>query len=228
MKDLTEIIGEVIDNINLTLNVESIVGNKIFLCETLHLTVLKIVEDSVGNQYKIIDFLNDEWIEVEPIGASPDPFDDSVVICPSITYLYGTPSSVSNEYVDLDAETRKKTPFIWLLENYDEEFFGAESSIERNSSIRCFFMDETDEVKWTNSEHHRLVIQPMQNLTDAFVSSIKSDPLFKTFSTYSQKPRVRFGVYVENKGNESKIFDEDLSGCELKGNFERYKCSKKC
>ena len=228
MEDLTEIVKSIVESIDLSINVNSIVGNKLFVCETLQLTIGKIVTNQVGDEYIVTNFLNNTWLEVSPYGATTDPFDDTIVIAPDVTYFYGTPASVNNEYLQIDARTKKKTSFIWLLENYDEEFGGVESSIERNSKFRLFFLDEANEPKWTNSEHHSLVIQPMMNLINAFTDAISENPIFKNFTTVSTKPRARFGVYTVNKGNTKKIIDEDLSGSELSIDLEKFKCKNYC
>lgn len=228
MEDLTEIVKNIVDSIDLSIDVNSIVGNKLFVCETLQLTIGKIVTNQSNDEYIVIDFLNNEWIEVEPYGATINPFDDTVVNAPDVTYFYGTPASVNNEYLQIDARTKKKTSFIWLLENYEEEFGGAESSIERKSKFKLFFLDEANEPKWINAEHHRFVIQPMNNLIKAFTNAISENPIFKNFTTVSTKPRARFGVYTVNKGNTKKIIDEDLSGSELSIDLEKFKCKNYC
>ena len=65
--NLVDIIRGLIAEVNTTLNVVSIVVDKIYLNNTLHLTIDKIAKDSAGNEYKIIDFVINEWVQVEPI-----------------------------------------------------------------------------------------------------------------------------------------------------------------
>lgn len=228
MDDLTEIVKGIVEDIDLNISISSIVADKLFVCNTLQLTIGKIVKNQAGDEYTIIAFLNNKWLQVAPVGGSPVPYADTIVVAPDVTYFHGTPASVNNEYQQIESEAKRKTSFVWLLENYDEEFGGAESSVERNSKFRLFFLDEANEPKWTNEEHHRLVVQPQNNLIKAFTDAITANPLFKTWSTVSQKPRSRFGVYIENKGNAKKIIDEDLSGAELTINLEKFKCKNNC
>lgn len=230
-EDLTVIIEEKVEAIIVVLDVVDIVGMKIFLCNTLHLTLKKLIEDSAGNLYKITDFKLNEWIEVAPYSGAPAQFDSETVVCPSICYFHGSPASVNNEYLDKDADTRDKTPLIWLLENYEEDFYGRESSLERNSRFRLFFLDETDEAEWTNKEHHTNVVQPLINLSEAFIQVMSNDRRYKTIEIFQQRPRVRFGKYRDDQGNERKILDENFSGIELSASFERfktYKCKINC
>ena len=55
--NLVDIIRSVVDEINTTLNVVSIDVDKIYLVNTLHLTIDKHVLDSGGNKYNVIDFV---------------------------------------------------------------------------------------------------------------------------------------------------------------------------
>lgn len=223
MKDFTLILGELIDAIDLTIQVESVVADKVFLCKTLFLRELRIIEDEFGNEYTVTDVLNDEWITVDPIGGAPSPFTGETVICPDITYLFGSPSSTNSEYSGIEVDSGDKTPLIWLLENYTEKLFGRMSSFEREVSPRLFFMDETDEEDWSNEEHHAFSIQPMMNLADEFLLTVKKNRKFKRLEDTGMIPRARFGRYVDNRGNEKTIIDEYFSGVELQPTLIKYK-----
>lgn len=226
MKDLSVIFEDQIAKIDLVLNVIDVQGARIFLCDTLHLTTKKLITDSFGNLYKITDFLLNEWIDVVAYNGAPDQFNSETVKCPEICFFSGAPASINNEYIDKETDTRDKTPLIWLLENYEEDFFGRESSVERKSKFRLFFLDETDEVEWTSKQHHTFVIQPLINLCERFIEIFENDRTFKTIDVFTKIPRVRLGVYVDNQGNDRKIIDEDFSGIELSASFEKFKTYK--
>lgn len=230
-KDLALIIEEKVDAINIVLDVVNIVGTRIYLCNTLHLTLRKLIKDSSDNLYKITDFKLNDWIEVEPYSGSPAQFDSESLECPAICFFTGAPASLNNEYLDKDSDTRDKTPLVWLLENYTEDFKGRESSIERTSRFRLFFLDENNEEEWITKEHHTNVVQPLINLSEAFIDVLAEDRKFKTIEIFTQIPRVRFGKYRDDHGNERKIIDENLSGIELSASFEMfksYKCKNNC
>lgn len=228
MEDFTVIVGQLVAKINLTLKVNEIVGNKVYLCETLFLTKLKVIKDDQGNAYKVTDFMNNSWIELEPIGAAPNPFLSDTVVCPDLHYLHGTPSSVNDEYNQINVNTGAKMPMIWLNENYKEKIWGRGFSIERTVTPQLFFMDETNEANWTNEDHHRLAIQPQANLAAAFIKVVEEDRRFKSVESTEHTPRPRFGVYVEYKGNERKLIDDDLSGVEIQPTLVKYKTGCKC
>lgn len=221
MANLVNILKDVISLIDLNLKVLSIQGNRIYVCRTLHVTLDKFVKDEFGNSYRVTAFIDNDWIEVEPFGHTND-FTGSIVVAPSITFLHGSPSSVNSEYKEVDQETAKKTPFIWLLEPYDTNDGDEDSILECSFSGRLFFMDEADEQAWENSEHNTNVIVPMENLKDAFKSVIEDSYSFRSTTSVSSRPRSRFGVVVTNKGSRSKIIEEDLSGLEVNIDLDLY------
>jgi len=223
MKDFTIILKELIDAMDLTIAVNSVVGDKIYVCKTLHLRELRVIEDELGNEYEVQDISNDEWIQVVALNGAPDPFEGSTVVCPPVYYLHGTPVTTNSEYSDLATESGNKTPFIWLWENYREDIFGIRSSIEREIKPRIFFMDETDEEDWTNEEHHKQAIQPMINLANELLRTIRNTPIFKRGFDSELMPRSRFGRFVDPEGNEEQIIDEYFSGVELQPTLMKYK-----
>ena len=124
MKDLTDILEEIVDSMDLTIPVSYVLGDKIFVCKTLHLRELRVIEDENGNEYNVLDVLNDTWIQVEPIGSSPVPFEGETVVCPPVQFMFGTPRSMDSEYASIAVESGDKTPLVYLLEPYREVTFG--------------------------------------------------------------------------------------------------------
>ena len=224
MKNLVNIIQELIGRIPREIKVSSINGIRVYTCNTLYTTLCKIVTDSVGNKYTIIAFSQNEYLDLEPLDNAP-AFDDTVVILAEITYLHGTPISTNNEYLLIESRQSKKTPFIWLLESYQETFLGAESSLEVvYDDIRLFFMDGAIEDE-SNDRQNELYIKPMQSLAQLFLDVINEDFTFKHPENTRLRPRARFGVEVTNKGNTRHIFNDGLSGAEMVINLEMYDVS---
>lgn len=225
MTNLVDIVQFIISKIDLTLPVVSTDGVRVYLCNTLHLTIGKVIEDGLGNTYKITDISVNEWIDVEPYGATVDPFAGEVVICPPITFLHGSPISADNEYLQIDQKTSEKTPFIWLLESYRYSTEAADSSIEAAFEARLFFMEWADVEDWMNSQHNNLAIKPMENLAKAFIDVVNEEYIFRNTSVFNVTVRPRFGVELTDKGSDNKIISEDLSGIELAGNLDVYDVS---
>ena len=224
MSNLVDIIEGIISKIDLNLTVKSTDGQLIELCDTLHITVGKIVKDELGNEYRVTDIVFNESITVVPIGSAP-LFSGSTVVAPEITFLHGSPISTNEEYNKvLDRDSLKKTPFIWLLESYEYENGSRDSSIVASYSARLFFLDLYYR-EWLNDEHNELAIKPMENLVRAFKNVIETDYSFKTLDSFRSRVRPRFGVEVANKGSRDKIINEDLSGVEVNMSIELFDLS---
>ena len=224
MSNLVDIIQGIISQIDLNLTVKSTDGQVIELCDTLHITVGKIVKDELGNEYRVTDIVFNESITVVPIDSAP-LFSGSTVVAPEITFLHGSPISTNEEYNKvLDRDSLKKTPFIWLLESYEYENGSRDSSIVASYSARLFFLDLYYR-EWLNDEHNELAIKPMENLVRAFKNVIETDYSFKTLESFRSRVRPRFGVEVANKGSRDKIINEDLSGVEVNMSIELFDLS---
>ena len=228
MENLVDIVRAIIEKIDLNIPVINIIGGyRIFVCNTLHITLGKIVKDEFGNDYKVTDFSFNEWVDVEPVGTVL-PFNSTILVAPPILFLHGSPASTNNEYLLIKNRTLKKTPFIWLLESYEYDNLPLDSSIVLSFNVRLFFMDWANTPKWKNDQHNELVIKPMQNLSDAFIKVIQNDYVFKTLGAYTRRTRSRFGVEITDKGSDKTIIHEDLSGIDLTLTLDMYNTKLCC
>jgi hypothetical protein len=227
--NLVDIVDYIVGQINLALPVASVAANRVTVCNsTLNITIGKIVTASNGDEYEVTDISNNEWVEVTPYGATTDPFpaDSPTITAPAPTVVHGSPSSTDSEYHELlSNETIKKTPLIWLLEPYEYETLGRESSVDAEFSARIFFLEWFDIDTYTNDDHNKYAIKPMENLAEAFKQVMELDYNFKTLENANVKVRPRFGVEVTDKGSSKKIINEDFSGVELSPTVEVYDVS---
>jgi hypothetical protein len=226
MSNLVDIVQDIISLIDLNLQVKSITDMsgvyRVEVCKTtLHLTLCSRVQDDLGNIYEVTGISNNEYVDLTPVGHA-NAFTGNIIVTNPITYLHGSPSSVNNEYLQIDQLTRNKVPFIWLLETYTYTPQGQESSLEAEYSARLFFMAEELEKSWSNDDHNNLAIKPMENLANAFIEAVNGNFAFKTLTDYTIQVRPRFGVEVVNRGSREKIIEEFLTGIELNVNLELY------
>jgi len=229
MVSLTDLIKEKVSNIDLDIKVSSVVGSRVYVCKTLFLSIGKIISDENGFLYVVTDFLNNEWVELEKVTpTAPMPYEGTKIICQKIHFFSGTPTSVNNEYHQMEKLADNKMPAVWLNETYLEKTFGRGSSVEREVTPQIFFMDQANEQRWTNEEQHRLVLQPLNNLQERFYETFKKDRMFKTIIENKIIERARFGVYIDNKGNVNKIINEYVSAVETQPTLIRYKKGCEC
>ena len=220
MSNFSDIVANIVNQISNEITITEVNVYVLSVCETSYVTVRKIVKDDADNEYKVISFVENETITVEPIGHTND-FSGLILFLPKPLFLHGTPKTTNQEYLDVKQNELDKTPFIWLLENYEYDTLEADSAFEAAFSGRIFFLDAFP-MEWDNNEHNDFAIKPMEALKDKFVDIIEESFDFRRLKNTKTIVRPRFGVYVDNKGNDEKILDTDFSGVEFRLKLEVY------
>lgn len=170
-----------------------------------------------GDSFKILQVDYDaNTVKVE--GA---PATTKVFSMPVPFYFHGTPYATNAHISRL--KDSQKVPMIYLLEIIREELQAEDSGIETIADLRFFFLDVANFQDWDTDQHYSNVIRPMRNLMDAFVAQARISPLFAELPALDVVTHVKFGVYQSNKGHLNSLFNERLSGVELRGNFPFYK-----
>lgn len=232
MKERTkQVLQQAISNIDRAIEVSSsaVVGDVVRLnvCRTLNVTKDKIIVDSDGLQWIVIDFIRNERIDLQAYNHA-DAFEAHFIFSPLPMFLSGTPISVNDEYLQIDKRTREKTPFIWFLSPYSEDAQGRLSAIDYTANVRLFFMEEASNPNWLNNDHDKYSVNPMFELVAMFVDALDMLGEVNTIEAWSVIDRPRFGVEVANKGSQGVIIDDYLSGAELNISFALQKENCKC
>lgn len=220
------ILKNVINSMNREIVINSVVGNVLNVSRTLNVTIYKVLTDSNGLQWKVVDFEANQSITVEPFGHS-DPFTATSIFSPLPLFLHGTPMSANNEYLVIDNKTREKTPFVWFLSPYTENKEGVMSSIDYTAQVRLFLMEEANNPKWLNDDHDKYAVNPMFELAEMIIQKLNSLYNVNRIDDWVIRDRARFGIEIANRGNTNRIIDEDVSGVEMNVSFAVQK-SKKC
>jgi hypothetical protein len=197
-------------------------------CKTKWARVGKTVMDSNDVIFKITDLESDEYIiaETEPL---TDPVTDlnGLIKLNAPLFIHGTKKATNLEWTKISNNVTFKTPIIWLLGSLNFKQFGRESTIDIESALRIFFLDETDIVNYYTADHISNVVYPMEQLVKEFIDTINRDRKFKTVESWEIIEFSRFGVEQEN-GMFQNILDANLSGVELRITLTKYKENCKC
>ena len=218
--DLADIFEDLVAKISPELQGEYDPATKKFMtCNTKWARVGKIVTDDKLFEYRITAVQVGEFVQVE---ADHSNVPEKILILPSPYSITGTKMSANREWTIADADVRKKTPLIWLLEVIRQTEYGRESSLDVEADLRIFFLDENDIAQFYTKEARENVVVPMNNLIDEFIKVINSDKSFKRILETERITFSRFGVEKQN-GVFQNILDANLSGVELRITLKKYK-----
>jgi hypothetical protein len=202
--------------------VYSVDDEKTYACQTKWARVGKIVWNN--NQKFLVESLEeDEWL----VGQHDTQVLDGTIYLPQPIFIHGTKKATNREWTILNKNVTSKTPIIWLLGSLNYKQFGRESTIDIESSLRIFFLDETDVTNYYTADHVTQVVYPMEQLAMEFINTINKNRNFKTIEDWEIIEFTRFGVEQEN-GMFQNILDANLSGVELRITLTKYKENCKC
>jgi hypothetical protein len=223
INELSTIIANVVSQMDSTIDGTFDV-DKTLSCNTKWARVGKKVTDSNGDEFLITEIDENNYLVTENrdlIGL------DGVINLPQPFFIHGTKKATNREWTILSNDVTAKTPIIWLLGSLNYKQFGRESTIDIESSVRIFFLDETDVANYYTADHITQVVYPMEQLAKEFIETINRNRNFKTIEDWEIIEFTRFGVEQEN-GMFQNILDANLSGVELRITLTKYKENCKC
>lgn len=212
------------------LNVSSITANggswTLSVDNTYYLTISKTIEID-GLKYKIIEFVLNESITIKALGHSTAPTATSFTIDSPI-FKHGTAKMVNAEHGKIDARKEQKYPFIWLVEIQETQNKGDKNSrLDAVMPLNLMFFTDNDKKKWLIEDHYTNAIYPMLNEIEYFIAMLRTKrTYFNDDFDYTTTNHVNFGEYLLNKGNQTNIISDDISGVQLRIDLEFVK--RKC
>lgn len=224
-------VGELVQSIDCTITGEwntDVLPNVWVSCNLKWARVGKIVIDpETGNSFTIVSIENDGLV-LEPLPTNPTGQSaGGVLLLPNPFYLSGTKIAANNEWSKVTNSLMAKTPIVWLLELIRFKRYGRESTIDFESELRLFFLDETNVTQYYTSDHRSNVVVPMTQLGDEFLSTLAKNRAFKVIEQSEFITFSRFGV-EQDQGVFKNILDANLSGVELRLTLTKYKSNCKC
>jgi len=225
--ETVDIIETIVDALTLTFKVDSVVDNgddtyTIYTCNTLHLQVGYPV--TINNvEYEILSIVRGVSITVS--GSALPPTADFTIAAP--LYFHGTVIKAQEDMLTIGDSDNvfNRTPFIYLKEIISDKKYasGSVSPLDRETTLRMFFLTMSDFANWKTAEHYEMSITPMRNLIENFIDKLEKSPLIGKFEDYETTNHVNFGVYVDAKGHTGSVFVDHLSGIELNITLPFYK-----
>lgn len=231
MRDIYDLVQEeIFDKINLSVKVVSATAlsggtQNIEFCNSKWVRVGQYVEDSSSKKWKVTAISSLGVVTLKKPTGATDIVAKNTLTLISPKFLFGTHTSANNELTIKRQKTNDVLPLIWLVENIGEVEYGKQSTIERDSSLRLFFLDDIDPSNGLNEDFRKNVVSPMLNLKDEFLRVVNANPIFKEYSSVDIRTITRFGNEKE-KGVFENILNDNLSGVELRITLNIYKKNK--
>lgn len=143
-------------------------------------------------------------------------------------FFHGTPIETNTDLQDI-TDANDKTPMVWLMENFSEDFhLDPEDPHERTSTVRLFFLTQSDFSLTTEAIHERY-IKPMRRLMENWLANMKRNFTFEIWDKdYTVTDYTKFGVFIQNKGVPTQLMADKLTGCELSITFNILKRGSCC
>lgn len=227
---MTSEISNIIKDLVLSID-NSIIGTfdsvtgKTYFCNTKWARIGKQIINENNELFLITDIEPNEWIIATPVNHTNDL--NGIVYLTQPYWITGTKLAANMEWTKTNQIVMSKTPLIWLVELIRYRKFGRESTIDFESDLRMFFLDETNVAQYYTADHRENVVIPMEHLVNEFIGVIKNNKSFETIENYEIITFSRFGVEQQN-GVFKNILDANLSGVELRINLRKYKQNCKC
>ena len=187
--------------------------------ETYHLREsMNLLVDGVS--CKVLSFVKDKEVTVEGVIKQASTYQ-----VPNPFYYHGTPIMTNAQ---INGKKPKQFPMIYLYEILRERDKRINSSIARESDLRLFFLDTANFEDWNTDEHYSKRLVGLNCLVDYFIDTARKNRCqFELFETdFTRINHVNWGVFKDNKGHETKLFDEQCTGVELSFTLPLKNCLK--
>lgn len=215
--DTIDILRSVVEAMRFPVTIKSVVEDSsgtftLTVCDLYHAQPTFSVEID-GNSYTIVSVEHPGTLVLT--GTAPITADSFELYRPY--FYHGTPIATGEELKQED-NAFDKTPMVWALEQFEDVFHrDPDDPVDRETTIRLFFLTQGDNELWTTADAYANAIKPMRRLQECFSDALAADtarfsyvPAEETVKNYA-----KFGVYIQDKGSTRRLFADQLAGCEM-------------
>jgi len=178
-------------------------------------TVAGHLIDVLGNSVKVTAVVQDVSITVK---SSVDLLSAIVWNALGPYFFFGNPITISNE-MDKVNNQNANYPAIILFEVQNVTVFPDPiASLDRESGLNIFFMDQANYEDSTNQDLYDNVVDRMEELSIEFIKEIRKVLNYRQLTdTFPLAKFSKWGVSVVRNGvnGQDTIFNNDLSGVEI-------------
>lgn len=234
VRDIDDIVEEIVLEMDVSLSVKAFEPAQpshqlVKLCDTKYLKLYgyftEVSSDGLERNWTVLSYDNGNgYLSLLPPLKYPGEVlaeldFNSTIYLPRPYYFRGTKMAVNYEYVNFSQDERERTPMIWLVKPTREVWNNKESSIERQSNLRLFFLTIADYLNDLTKDHIEKRTHPLIELAHVFVNHIETSGKFNRKVSFETRDFQRFGSEAEN-GIIKNILDSNMSGIEVTMSIE--------
>lgn len=180
------------------------------ICKTYWLKAQDVITID-GTDYTISSVIRDTSVTVTT-SVAPNGL---TFFLEAPSFYHGTIVQTNQELSQDSKDVSERSPMAYLFRDLTDTFFDDSNLLDRETSIRLFFLHDTNFQDFTTDLADEETLEPMRSMAYFFVEEIlKKSKLIGKIEDYDIRDYLKFGV--ENaSGYTENIFNDNFSGVEL-------------
>lgn len=215
MRSINDILSGVVSQIAPVIEITNVVDNAdgtytLTVCDVFYIQKCFTVEIQ-GNNYTVTDIVGKDITVSGTILPTTGTFNLY------LPYFFHGTVTQTNVELSKQEDAANKTPMVYSLETLRETFFDPdESSLELEAEVRLFFLTQANFQDWETTDYYSDAIAPMKALADEFLKVLTTYQGIGFIEDRELISHTKFGVFLNDKGYEKFLFNDHLSGVEMR------------
>lgn len=180
------------------------------ICKTYWLKAQDVITID-GTDYTVTSVIRDTSVTVNT-SVTPNGL---TFFLDAPSFYHGTIVQTNQELSQDAKNVSERSPMAYLFRDLTDTFFDDSNLLDRETSIRLFFLHDTNFQDYTTDLADEETLEPMRSMAYFFVEEIlKKSKLIGKIEDYDIRDYLKFGI--ENaSGYTENIFNDNFSGVEL-------------
>ncbi len=225
LRNIVDIIGDAVEDLGKTIEVNSVVkvGNVYTFAVNKTYWARPNSQDSLATKVTIgavdYDITEVEYNESISVTTTDNLLNTTSFDIAAPLYVNGTQLATQQQRSGNNSNVQ--CPFVWLVEPFvTNESRDVMSMVAAEPDLTLLFLDNMNHADWTTADHYANVIQPMDEIVEAFYEKLRTTrSIFGKVTSWRVIRHAIFGEY-ENKGHIKSIINEKTSGVEVRFSVE--------
>jgi hypothetical protein len=155
-------------------------------------------------EYKIVTLTTNTKFTI----TSTSAVTGSTWIASAPYFYYGLPTMISNTLAKIK-DNQNKYPVIVLFETMPASVDDSPENVEREVSLKLYFVDEANYEDWRHDEYYSLLLNAMQVYVDDFMEVLKNSSRIGILTNHTEINYSKWNLTTDKGVN---VFNANLSG----------------